>query len=394
MSSFTCLNCGVRFATAEMQREHYKTHWHRYNLKRKLAELPPVTIEEFEKRIIQQKTEDAAAQEDQSLYCKACRKVFKSKNAHDNHLDSRKHKDNLQHYLAQSNGTIGAAVGGGGSSTSSNMMDAELEVSVKSTRAATRAAAAATEEEVEEAMLEDGDSDEWEDVEFENPIDRNDCIFCPHHSEDLLENIKHMSIAHSFFIPDAEFCIDVEGLLTYLAEKVCRDFICLWCNEKGRTFYSLDAVRNHMTEKVHCKMLHEGAALAEYVDFYDYSSSYPDHEDGMDVDAELDTPSALDGDEYQLVLPSGNVIGHRSLLRYYKQRINPNRAVVVKKSTQRLHKVLAQYRSLGWTSTQQEAAARNARDMHVMKRQHAKLMQQVGVKANKLQHHFRQQVNF
>uniref|UniRef100_A0A182W009 C2H2-type domain-containing protein n=1 Tax=Anopheles minimus TaxID=112268 RepID=A0A182W009_9DIPT len=391
MSSFTCLNCGVRFATAEMQREHYKTHWHRYNLKRKLAELPPVTIEEFEKRLIQQKTEDAAAQEDQSLYCKACRKVFKSKNAHDNHLDSRKHKDNLQQYLAQSNGTIDTAA----SSTASSAMEAELEVSVKSTRAATRAAtAAAAETEVDVEMIEDGDSDEWEDVEFENPIERNDCIFCPHHSEDLLENVKHMSIVHSFFIPDAEFCVDVEGLLTYLAEKVCRDYICLWCNERGRTFYSADAVRNHMTEKGHCKMLHEGGALAEYVDFYDYSSSYPDHEDGMDVDAEIETPSSLDGDEYQLVLPSGNVIGHRSLLRYYKQRINPNRAVVVKKSTQKLHKVLAQYRSLGWTSTQQEAAARNARDMHVMKRQHAKLMQQVGVKANKLQKHYRPQVNF
>ncbi|XP_052889491.1 cytoplasmic 60S subunit biogenesis factor ZNF622 [Anopheles moucheti] len=390
MSSFTCLNCGVRFATAEMQREHYKTHWHRYNLKRKLAELPPVTIEEFEKRLIQQKTEDAAAQEDQSLYCKACRKVFKSKNAHDNHLDSRKHKDNLQQYLAQGNDKIEAS-----SSGTSNAMEAELEISVKSTRAATRAAtAAAAESAVDVVMLEDGDSDEWEDVEFENPIERNDCIFCLQHSEDLLENIKHMSIVHSFFIPDAEFCIDVEGLLTYLAEKVCRDYICLWCNERGRTFYSMDAVRNHMTEKGHCKMLHEGGALAEYVDFYDYSSSYPDHEDGMDVDAELETSGTLDGDEYQLVLPSGNVIGHRSLLRYYKQRINPNRAVVVKKSTQKLHKVLAQYRSLGWTSTQQEAAARNARDMHVMKRQHAKLMQQVGVKANKLQKHYRPQVNF
>uniref|UniRef100_A0A182Q4F8 C2H2-type domain-containing protein n=1 Tax=Anopheles farauti TaxID=69004 RepID=A0A182Q4F8_9DIPT len=375
-----------------MQREHYKTHWHRYNLKRKLAELPPVTIEEFEKRLIQQKAEDAASQEDQSLYCKACRKVFKSKNAHDNHLDSRKHKDNLQQYLAQSSAPTEEA----GGSSAQEKMDAEVEVSVKSTRAAARAAAAAAAEAEgdEEEMIEDGDSDEWEDVDFENPIERNDCIFCPHHSEDLLENIKHMSVVHSFFIPDAEFCIDVEGLLAYLAEKVCRDFICLWCNERGRTFYSMEAVRNHMIEKVHCKMLHEGAALAEYVDFYDYSSSYPDHEDGMDVDAELDAPSALDGDEYQLVLPSGNVIGHRSLMRYYKQRINPNRAIVVKKSTQKLHKVLAQYRSLGWTSTQQEAAARNARDMHVMKRQHAKMMQQVGVKANKLQKHFRAQVNF
>lgn len=55
------------------------------------------------------------------------------------------------------------------------------------------------------------------------------------------------------------------------------DYICLWCNDRGRTFYSLDAVRKHMNDKGHCKMLHEGLALAEYSEFYDYSSSYPDN---------------------------------------------------------------------------------------------------------------------
>lgn len=32
-----------------------------------------------------------------------------------------------------------------------------------------------------------------------------------------------------------------------------------------------------MRDKGHCQLLHEGIALAEYADFYDYSSSYPDH---------------------------------------------------------------------------------------------------------------------
>lgn len=55
-------------------------------------------------------------------------------------------------------------------------------------------------------------------------------------------------------------------------------FMCLWCNEKGRTFHSADSARQHMLDKGHCKMIHEGVALAEYADFYDYSSSYPDAE--------------------------------------------------------------------------------------------------------------------
>lgn len=117
-------------------------------------------------------------------------------------------------------------------------------------------------------------------------------------------------------------------------------------------------------------------------------------EEGMDVDEEVTSP-VLDGDEYQLVLPSGAVIGHRSLLRYYKQRLNPARGLVPQtKSNKRLHKVLAEYRSLGWTTTQQMAAAKKARDIHHMKRQYQKWNMKLGIKANKLQRHFRQQIDF
>lgn len=69
--------------------------------------------------------------------------------------------------------------------------------------------------------VEEVDSDEW-DEDFDNPIANHDCIFCSHHSEDLVENVKHMSVVHSFFIPDTEFITDLEGLLLYLGEKVAR----------------------------------------------------------------------------------------------------------------------------------------------------------------------------
>lgn len=66
----------------------------------------------------------------------------------------------------------------------------------------------------------------------------------------------------------------------------------------------------------------------------------------------------LDDSDYQLVLPSGVTVGHRSLMRYYKQKLNPNSVAVVPKNTKKLHKVLAEYRALGWTATQQAEAAR------------------------------------
>lgn len=354
-------------------------HCFRYNLKRKVSDLPPVTAEEFQNRVIQARNADQESQKDESLFCKACKKFFKSKNAHDNHLNGKKHKENLKLFLENH----------------TNEEDTEeVRVSVPTAEVIEerRKQLDQAEEDDEDMDAESVDSDEW-DEDTENPIANSDCIFCDHHSKNLVNNLKHMAVAHSFFVADAEYCCDVEGLLMYLAEKVCRDFICLWCNEKGRTFYSLQGVRQHMIEKGHCKMLHEGAALAEYVDFYDYSSSYPDDDGTKDVDEEFDA-AVLDGDEYQLVLPSGNVIGHRSLMRYYKQRLNPNRALVAKKSDKKLHKVMAEYRALGMGRLQQEAAARKARDIHTMKRTQAKLWMKVGYKANKLQHHYREQVNF
>uniref|UniRef100_A0A336LMG6 CSON012274 protein n=1 Tax=Culicoides sonorensis TaxID=179676 RepID=A0A336LMG6_CULSO len=380
MSNLTCLNCSVRFSTSEAQRDHFKTDWHRYNLKRKIAELPPVSAEGFEKLLIEQRNAEKNQCEDNSLYCKACGKLFKTINAHDNHLNSKKHKDALKRFVEE---------------------HADEEVSVKATGESKyeqidRLPNELVEDDDDDGMeAEEVDSDEWEEDEnFENPITNNNCLFCDHHSKNIVNNVKHMSVEHSFFIPDAEFCIDLEGLLAYLGEKICKYFICIWCNDRGKTFYSLQGARKHMIDKGHCKMLHEGAALAEYVDFYDYSSSYPDAEEGMDVDSELDPPDVLDGDEFQLVLPSGITIGHRSLLRYYNQRINPNKAVVVKKSDRRMHKVLSEYRSIGWTAANQEMAARNARDIHAMKRQMAKLQQKLGVKANKFQKHYRAQVMF
>lgn len=148
-----------------------------------------------------------------------------------------------------------------------------------------------------------------------------------------------------------------------------------------------------MLDKGHCKMLHEGEALAEYTEFYDYSSSYPEVENNDNPDAEVELPIVLDDNDYQLTLPSGNVIGHRALMRYYKQKLNPNKAVVVSKN-EKLHKVLLKYKALGWTNSQKEVIERKARDIKYMQKVQTKYSVKLQIKANKLQHHFRNQVMF
>jgi pre-60S factor REI1 len=106
------------------------------------------------------------------------------------------------------------------------------------------------------------------------------CLFCSTHSASLEDNLTHMSSAHSFFVPDAEYLTDLPGLLAYLGEKVAVGNVCLFCNGRGREFRTLDAVRKHMVDKSHCKIAYEAEAdMLEVADFYDFTKSYPDWEE-------------------------------------------------------------------------------------------------------------------
>ena len=57
---FYCSTSGTAFATKEALNEHYRSDFHRYNLKRKVSGLPPVTREWFEARKAQLVNSDAA----------------------------------------------------------------------------------------------------------------------------------------------------------------------------------------------------------------------------------------------------------------------------------------------------------------------------------------------
>lgn len=48
-NSLECGSCERSFESQEDRKEHYKSDFHRFNIKRKLANLPPIDIDEFEK---------------------------------------------------------------------------------------------------------------------------------------------------------------------------------------------------------------------------------------------------------------------------------------------------------------------------------------------------------
>lgn len=53
-TTYTCNTCVQQFPNSETQREHMKTDWHRYNLKRKVAGLLPIAANVFASKVLQQ----------------------------------------------------------------------------------------------------------------------------------------------------------------------------------------------------------------------------------------------------------------------------------------------------------------------------------------------------
>ena len=136
------------------------------------------------------------------------------------------------------------------------------------------------------------------------------CLFCNVESASMGFSLTHMSHAHSFFIPDAEYLIDMESLLSYLFALVSVFHECLFCGSSKTT---KSGVQDHMRGKGHCK-IDFGDDEHDLQQFYDFSG---------DVDDEGDQPKTeVTLNEDELRLPSGKVLGHRSRARPFRQDLS------------------------------------------------------------------------
>jgi pre-60S factor REI1 len=226
------------------------------------------------------------------------------------------------------------------------------------------------------------------------PLELTECLFCPHDSVDIDAKMRHMAHSHSFFIPDVEYLVDLKGLINYLGWKVGVGNVCLYCSvgDKGHQYPSVEATQQHMRDKSHCKICYDDTNSDEYVDFYDYTSSYPDDSTESDEVPSMTIAVAKDG--FELMLPSGATAGHRSLRQYYKQHLPVKQTPLKRKRNVQVDRLIAQYRGLGWHGDflpmRQEFIRAQMEKQRKMKKDRTRL----GVKANKLQHHFRPQVVF
>ncbi|XP_012523679.2 zinc finger protein 622 [Monomorium pharaonis] len=370
---FTCLTCKVKFTNLAIFKDHYRSEWHKYNIRVTINGLPSITLEDFQKKEAIYR-ENTANHTKGKHTCKVCRKKFSSQKQYENHLASKTHKNKLEQ-------------------NDKNILDeTRLSKSMSIENMSTE-----NEKEIEtDSEVESLDSDEWlEDSKYH--IYENNCLFCDCHASSITCIMRHMTNKHSFFVPDLEYCVDLAGLLEYLEQKICTEFKCIWCNDSGRKMRSANAVKMHMIDKGHCKMLFEGETMLEYSSFYDYSSSYPVDENGDSVvDEELPVipPEILDDGSYTMMLPSGKMIVHRDLAFYYKQNLPVDHKVTIKGFNHWLKKRLFKEISLGDEKEKLEANRLAVRDTRNFQRIQAKYSTQLQVKQNKLQQHFRQQTKF
>lgn len=336
MAELTCQTApGVTFPDRVSLQEHYRSDWHRYNLKRKVAGLPPLNHAQFEAR-------KAAAQ--------AAHAQGQGSAKQDHVKPSKKEKVARRRQRQES-----------GSETSS--LSSVQPPPPPPSGFVRRGAAAAEASEEEWETEEELDEEEAAEAAQVQETDVTTSLFDNHKSADLDAALAYMQKTYGFFIPDPEYIADLEGLVEYLHQKVRLGRCCLFCE---RTFRTVAGVQRHMVDKAHAKIRYEDQAdMDELSDWYDFTGSYdetaagPQFAEGEDAGDVEDVPEEIfQGRSVPdvEVLPSGELlisrngvtkrIGVRWLRRYYDQnaRAIEERESVLAAQRERL---LLMYRAAG-----------------------------------------------
>lgn len=283
--------------------------WHRYNLKRRVATLPPLSSEIFTEKVLANKASAAASAAKASFEkaCSLCQKTYFSENAYANHVNSQKHKTNAAKLgrraplddaasvtgsmvssafsLGESMAESEVTVNGDGEKDLSQVVDAIKNTSLDADEAAMRTDAS-------ESAPEDDKSSVA--ASAKGPLDPlMDCLFCNYKSPNFNLNITHMGRFHGMFVPEKEYLVEPENLIKYLHEKVHEDHECLKCH---KILHTASGIQTHMRDRGHCMIAFESdEELVEVGEFYDFRSSYPDAADFEELADESDDSTSTTG---------------------------------------------------------------------------------------------------
>jgi len=106
------------------------------------------------------------------------------------------------------------------------------------------------------------------------------CLFCNYESPTIPLNVVHMERIHGMFIPEKQYLVDSDGLLTALQQRIQEYHECLYC---GKFKNSVAAAQTHMRDKGHCMIPFTTEDEQLMIgDFYDFRSTYSDVEESED----------------------------------------------------------------------------------------------------------------
>lgn len=276
----------------------------RYNLKRRVTSLPPISSEVFTEKVLQaQATSSAAATK--AAYektCTACQRTYFSQNAYQNHVGSQKHKAKLaeakeEQVNDEASSVMSSTFSLGEPVPTSEKIDSDaegdlIEVLEGVGKFHVRDIPTATHQpsQPQPSTIDDTKSTTSsvaaaaaDEVSVESSLMR--CLFCNFDSQSVSLNAVHMEKTHGMFIPEKPYLVDLEGLIESLREKIHYLHECLYCGKLKPTVFGL---QTHMRDKGHCKIPFETEdEQLEIGEFFDFRSTYSDDEDESDSEDAL-----------------------------------------------------------------------------------------------------------
>ena len=277
----------------------------RYNLKRRVASLPPLSSDIFTDKVLANQATAAATAANASFerICSPCQRTYYSENAYQNHLQSQKHRLRLAQ-LADVQSTVGEDEIGSMMSSAfslgesvetkleapgdavpeaelSNIVDGIAKASIGDQSSMSEKPAelgsSANGHRPERTLSSSREHEISQSAEDDSSM-LEKCLFCNADSDTLNANIDHMKTKHGLFIPEQSYLVDLKGLIRWLHDRVAYLHECLFC---GMVRPTTVGIQTHMRDKGHCMVAFESEEqMVEVGQFYDFRSSYSDG--GMD----------------------------------------------------------------------------------------------------------------
>ncbi|CRG98169.1 zinc finger protein, putative [Plasmodium gallinaceum] len=218
---YNCYTCNIQIYNFSFFRYHFKSEWHKYNLKRKLLNLNSINELTFNEKLKNLKINQENKEEKENNNHK--------KNSNNNKKKKEK-KSNSEFY---------------------NHKKLNNTSDFNKIKYATK----------EDILLK-------KNVKYDNPLV---CFFDNRIFNSIEENIKHMNDDHTFFIPDEKYVTDIKKIILTIGKKIYEENMCIYCFKYSKCVKS---IQEHMICKGHTKIHDDFFVFIEK--YYDFSKTYVD----------------------------------------------------------------------------------------------------------------------